>query len=314
MGRRLAHEQEMSAHRPNRLADRLAGVEVVAQIDRIEPDVAWAMGGKPASRRHALAVLLVVPVLRHNEFRLQRHNPVMARRHQRCGHQRMEIFSRAAAALARRAVRATQLRRAEIFRAVERDQHVMPQPPKRLKTAPSFQHFERMGKMPMETFRLHRVQHIPNMAVTRDINHPKQRLAVRATMAIPVCKVPLMSQERRALHEKRRKRRHADIGHDVTAVFPAPLVRQTRTGRPQPRYKVLDRSHTALESDSRPPAYCQIAPDSICRTPLKVALSAKMRIAAEARSKVTHKGFIWYLVVLIRFDHPQLAELEITPW
>src|SRR6266436_1187440 len=106
-----------------------------------------------------------------------------------------------------------------------------------------------------------------------------QRMAVRATMAIPVCKVPLMSQERRALHEKRRKRRHADIGHDVTAVFPAPLVRQTRTGRPQPRYKVLDRSHTALESDSRPPAYCQIAPDSICRTPLKVALSAKMRIA-----------------------------------
>src|SRR5260370_8311303 len=69
-----------------------------------------------------------------------------------------------------------------------------------------------------------------------------------------------MSQERRALHENHRKRRHADIGHDVTAVFPPPLVRQTPTGLPQPRYKVLDRSHTALESDSLQPAHCRIAP------------------------------------------------------
>src|SRR5947209_13494491 len=90
-----------------------------------------------------------------------------------------------------------------------------------------------------------------------------------------------MSQERRALHEKHRKRRHADIGHDVTAVFPAPLVRQTRTGRPQPRYKVLDRSHTTLESDSLQPAHCRIAPRfNLSHSPLNVALSAKMRIAA----------------------------------
>ena len=67
---------------------------------------------------------------------------------------------------------------------------------------------------------------------------------------LPVREVPLMGQERRALHEKRRKRRHADIGHNVLDVLPAPLVRQTRAGRPQPRYKVFDRSHTALESDS----------------------------------------------------------------
>src|SRR5437660_1231799 len=91
-----------------------------------------------------------------------------------------------------------------------------------------------------------------------------------------------MSQERRALHEKHRKRRHADIGHDVTAVFPAPLVRQTRTGRPQPRYKVLDRSHTTLESDSLQPAHCRIAPRfNLSHSPLNVALSAKMRIAAD---------------------------------
>src|SRR5947209_14610484 len=93
-----------------------------------------------------------------------------------------------------------------------------------------------------------------------------------------------MSQERRALHEKHRKRRHADIGHDVTAVFPAPLVRQTRTGRPQPRYKVLDRSHTTLESDSLQPAHCRIAPRfNLSHSPLNVALSAKMRIAGSWR-------------------------------
>src|SRR6516225_5319537 len=50
MGRRLADEQEMPARRPNRLADRLAGVEIVAEIDGIEPCIArsWA-----ASQRRA---------------------------------------------------------------------------------------------------------------------------------------------------------------------------------------------------------------------------------------------------------------------
>src|ERR1700704_4556466 len=126
----------------------------------------------------------------------------------------------------------------------------MPQPTKSRETAASFQYFERMGKMRIEAFWLHRVQHIPNMVIARNLHHPKQRLAIRATMAVPVREVPLMGQERRALHEKRRKRRHADIGHNVLDVLPAPLVRQTRAGRPQPRYKVFDRSHTALESDS----------------------------------------------------------------
>src|SRR5258708_12975486 len=69
-----------------------------------------------------------------------------------------------------------------------------------------------------------------------------------------------MGEKRGALHEKRCKRRHADIGHDVMDVFPAPLVRQTRTGRPQPRSKVLDRSHTELESDSPRPAHRLNAP------------------------------------------------------
>src|SRR5450755_420496 len=273
----------MPARRPHRLADRLAGVEVVAEIDGIEPCVARAMGGEPASRRHALAVLLVVPILRHDELGLQRHHPAVARRHQRRGHQRMEIFGRAAAALARRAARTMQLYRAVIFRAVERDQHVIAQPAEGREPAASLQHFEPAGKQRMEALRFHRVQHIPNMVVARNPLHPKQRLAVRATMPVPVRQMPLMGQERRALREEHRKRRHADIGHEVLNVFPAPLVRQTRTGLPKCRYEVFGRSHTALESDSSPPANCQNAPRFNLSHLLNVAPSVKMRIAVKVR-------------------------------
>jgi len=176
----------------------------------------------------------------------------MTRRHQRCCHQGMEIFGRATAALARRAVRTVQLRRTVIFRAIERDQHVVLQPTEGCELAASLQRFDRTGKQWMEALRPHRVQPISNVVVARNPRHRKQRRAVRAAMPVPVRQMPLMRQERRALHEEHRKRRHADIGHDVMAVLPAPLVRQTRTGLPQRRYKVLDRPHTALESDSSP--------------------------------------------------------------
>src|SRR5271169_864964 len=98
-------------------------------------------------------------------------------------------------------------------------------------------------------------------------------------MPVPVRQMPLMGQERRALHEKHRKRRHADIGHVVTAVFPAPLVRQTRTGLPHCRYEVLDRAHTGLESDSSPFGYGP-HPSRFNQSHLtKAALPAEMRIA-----------------------------------
>src|SRR6516225_3774072 len=54
MGRRLADEQEMPARRPNNVADRLAGVEIVAEIDWIEPCIARSMCGEPALCRHSL--------------------------------------------------------------------------------------------------------------------------------------------------------------------------------------------------------------------------------------------------------------------
>src|SRR3954464_2543233 len=50
VGRRLAHEQKMSAHRPHRFADRLTGEQVIAQIDWLQPSMAPAMALKPAAR------------------------------------------------------------------------------------------------------------------------------------------------------------------------------------------------------------------------------------------------------------------------
>src|SRR5271163_1641865 len=71
----------------------------------------------------------------------------------------MEIFGRAAAALARRAARTMQLGGAVIFGAVERDQHVIAQPAEGCEPATSFQRFDRSGKQRVEAFRRHRVQH-----------------------------------------------------------------------------------------------------------------------------------------------------------
>src|SRR4051812_48970754 len=50
VGRGLAHEQEMPVHRPHRFADRLAGEQVIAQIDWLQPSMAPAMALKPAAR------------------------------------------------------------------------------------------------------------------------------------------------------------------------------------------------------------------------------------------------------------------------
>jgi len=45
----LADEQKMPAAIQNRLAERLIGVEVIAQIDRLEPLVALGVGLEPAA-------------------------------------------------------------------------------------------------------------------------------------------------------------------------------------------------------------------------------------------------------------------------
>ena len=64
---------------------------------------------QPATYRAAFTVLFVVPILRNDEIRLPRHDPVMPGRHQSGGEHRVEILGLVLAALTMRAVRAMDL-------------------------------------------------------------------------------------------------------------------------------------------------------------------------------------------------------------
>jgi len=109
------------AHIQHGLADRLAREQIVAQIDRAEPGVPRAVRRQPAPRSTAFAVLFVVPVLGHDEFWFQRHDPVMAGCDNRGGEHRMERLGLVLAALTVGTVRATDLVRTMAFRSVQRD-------------------------------------------------------------------------------------------------------------------------------------------------------------------------------------------------
>jgi hypothetical protein len=66
------------------------------------------------------------------------------------------------------------------------------------------------------------IQHVPDLIVGGNPGYIEQGLAIRACM--PFLKPPLMIEKRRALHEKRRERRHPEIGHPIGRIGPATLV------------------------------------------------------------------------------------------
>jgi hypothetical protein len=91
-------------------------------------------------------------------------------------------------------------------------------------------------------------------------------------MAVPVRQMTLMGQERRLCMKNTENRRHADIGLDVMAAFPAPLVRQTRTQ--VARSADIRSSGVPTSSLNQIRATLQTAqtnPDSICHIPQRRA-------------------------------------------
>src|SRR5712691_3267365 len=68
MRRWLADEDEMAAELAHGLAEGLAGEQVIAEIDRIEPGVARPVAGQPSLGGSVLAILLFRAVLRRDEF------------------------------------------------------------------------------------------------------------------------------------------------------------------------------------------------------------------------------------------------------
>src|SRR5271170_7320115 len=74
----FADEQKVCADGQNLLADGLLRIDVVAQIDRIELAVARSVRREPAAGASAFAVLLILTLLRLDEFRSERQNPIPA--------------------------------------------------------------------------------------------------------------------------------------------------------------------------------------------------------------------------------------------
>ena len=249
MGRRLAHEQEMPVRRPHRLADRLAGEQVVAQIDRLQPGVAPAMALQPAPDRPAFAVLLLVAVLGHDEFRLQRHHPVVVGRHDRRRHHRVEVLGPVLAALAGRALLAMDLARHVIFGAVQGDQHVAAKLAESLQAAGPLQFRHHLGEDRMEVVGTDRVQQRPDMIVAGDLVQAEQRLAIRPPLSL--LQTALMRQERRALHEEQGKRRQADVRHRVARITSLPEVRQRVAAPAQRPDETIQDFHDPEKPDFR---------------------------------------------------------------
>ncbi|HME21507.1 MAG TPA: hypothetical protein VKI44_09225 [Acetobacteraceae bacterium] len=98
-----------------------------------------------------------------------------------------------------------------IFGAVEGDQNMPVEPAEHVEPARDPpQLCDRFSERRIKQRRRRRVQHVTNVIVARDLRYAEQTRAVGSPMAL--LELPLMSEERRALHEKHRKRRHTDVG------------------------------------------------------------------------------------------------------
>ena len=153
--------------------------------DRFQPRQAGPVGGQPAPRRPALAVLLLPPVLGNDDLRGQRYRPGMTRGNQRGRHHVVVILHGPIAALAPRAVGAGDLGRAEVFGAVERDQKVASRRRKGRSPPPLSRRSRSEAKERIEPVRRHRIQHRADLVVCRDPRHGEQRLAVRTLPRAP---------------------------------------------------------------------------------------------------------------------------------
>ena len=175
------------------LAQRLAGKEIVAEIDRVEPGILLAVGCKPPLRGGVLAILFICAILRGNEFRLEWDNFVMARGHQSCPQHRVEILLLALAALPCRAIVTMDFVGVEIFGAVQGDEDMTSQPLELVEPFHAFQDRNRFGKDRMKQLRLRRIEHVPDLVVGRKLGYIEQGLAIRTCML--VLKPPLESRE-----------------------------------------------------------------------------------------------------------------------
>src|SRR4051812_8607531 len=166
----------------------------------------------------------------------------------------MIVLGLAVATPARQALRTAELLRAEVFRAVERDQHTAAEPLEGAQPAMPAQHIQGLVEGGLQVRGMHWVEHGADMIVGRDGGHAEQALAVRHLP--PFLQRALVGEERLALHEEQRKGRQADIRHAVGHLA-VPLVGKGRAGRANACQKGLkhfhaDLNHTSSRSETHP--------------------------------------------------------------
>jgi len=149
----------------------------------------------------------------------------------------------------------TELLRAEILRAVERDQNAATEPLEGREASLLAQNAQGLIKGGLQVRGRHRVEHGPDMVVGRDGRHAEQAAAVRRLAA--GLKLALVGEKRLALHEEQRKGRQADVRHAVFHVA-TPLVGKGRTCRSHAVQKGFQHLHAGLhhisgQNETHPP-------------------------------------------------------------
>jgi hypothetical protein len=221
----LAGQDEAADHPMDGLGDRLAGEEIVAQVDRPKVRHRRTEPGQPAFGGVPLTVLLLRSVLGRDELGWQRQDAGIAGRHDGGAQKGVEVS--AVRTPPGRAAFAMDLARAKVLRPVQRDQRPATEALKRREYAFGLDDFEEQREQRIECRRRCAVEHQADVGIARDGGHAEQGLAVRP--ALPFLQRPLVRQERRATHEEHRERGQTDVGHAVcpVAARALPLIRQT---------------------------------------------------------------------------------------
>ena len=168
---------------------------------------------KPAPHGAALAILLGVPVLRHDELRGKRHHVGVPGRHDGGGQEGVEVFGRLALAGAGRAVRAVDPGRAVVLGAVQRDQHARAQALEGREPARALQLGDHVLEHGTKVIGRDWVEHAADVTVAGDAAHPEQGVSVGA--AVPGLKLALVGEKRGALGEEHREGGQTEVGHGV---------------------------------------------------------------------------------------------------
>jgi len=147
----------------------------------------------------ALTVLFLGAVLLGDELRHQRHGHVVARRDDGRRQNGVVKFGLSIRALARQAMRTTELVRTEIFGSVQGDQRAAAKALELVHAALLPQRLNHLIERGLQMRRMNRVEHRPDVSVRRNFRHAEQCMAIGGLASF--FERALVGQERLRLRE-----------------------------------------------------------------------------------------------------------------